>query len=364
MRRSWLGIGLIILGILALLIRWQSIPSQITQYFQDERIIDIQGDNPIPQVVDASLPSVVTIQIQRGSNGFNPFRPFSPMPDESQERNIASGFIVSTNGLIITNKHVVADMEATYNVVMDNGDIHPVAQIYRDPLNDLALIQVNIQGLPPLPLGRNSDLKLGQTVVAIGTPLGEFTNTVTSGIISGLERGIEATNPARGYVERLDNVIQTDAAINPGNSGGPLLDLQGRVVGVNTAIAAGGQNISFAIPVDVVRDLLTEFEVRGGSFSRPYIGVRYQMIDEEAARQQRIPEGAFIHEVLPQTPSERAGLLPGDVIIEFNDKAVANTAENNLTRLLAETAIGTIVPLVVWRDGESREYLITIDQAP
>jgi serine protease Do len=192
----------------------------------------------------------------------------------------------------------------------------------------------------------------------------EFTNTVTSGIISGLERGIEATNPARGYVERLDNVIQTDAAINPGNSGGPLLDLSGRVIGVNTAIAAGGQNISFAIPVDTVRDLLREFEVRGSSFARPYIGIRYQMIDAETARLQDYPEGAFIHEVLSDTPANQAGLLAGDIIVEFNRKPLQNSQDNNLTRVLAETDIGSSVDIRVWRNGSEFNTTINVAQAP
>jgi serine protease Do len=362
MKRKWFGILLVVVGVTALLLRYENLTSQITPFLQDQRIIDPGTDNPIPLVVEASLPAVVTIQMQTREG--SPLLPFSPFRGEPVERNIASGFIVASDGLVITNKHVVADMEATYRVVTDDGAVYPVTNIFRDPLNDIALIRIEATGLAPLPLGRSEELRLGQTVVAIGTPLGEFTNTVTSGIVSGLERGIEATNPARGYVERLDNVIQTDAAINPGNSGGPLLDLSGRVVGVNTAIAAGGQNIAFAIPVDVVRDLLTEFEVRGGSFARPFIGVRYQMVDGEMAARQRLPQGAYIHEVLPQTPAEAAGLEAGDIIIFFNNREVRNTQTNNLTRLLAETSIGETVPMVMWRDGNEMATQVTIAQAP
>jgi S1-C subfamily serine protease len=214
-----------------------------------------------------AIPSVVTVRISQTfsdySIEFDPFNPFSPfrrVPGKTYQttQNIGSGFVVKSEGIIITNKHVVADQNATYSVITNDKKEYPVTAIYRDPANDLALLKINATNLKPLPMGDSSNLKLGQTVLAIGTPLGQFTNTVTSGIISGLGRGITAGSRYEGYVEKLDNVIQTDAPINPGNSGGPLLNSSGEVIGINTAVASQGQNIGFAIPVNVIKTLLTE----------------------------------------------------------------------------------------------------------
>ena len=212
-----------------------------------------EEESAVITAIDTTIPSVVTIGITKTSNPqnifqfdpFNPFSPLNPAPQQSKkiEQNIGSGFIISEDGLIVTNKHVVADTEATYQVLTNNDKKYNVVKIYRDPLNDLAIIKIDVKDLKPLDLGDSSNLKLGQFVIAIGTPLGEFKNTVTQGIISGLGRGITAGSPFESYVERLDNVIQTDAAISPGNSGGPLIGLNGKAIGVNTAISQEGQNI-------------------------------------------------------------------------------------------------------------------------
>ncbi len=231
--------------------------------------------NPVPQqsavtdVIQKSLPSVVTVGIdkfvdnsQPDLNPFFPFLPALPSPEQQPrevKQNIGSGFIISGDGLIITNKHVVDDTAATYTVTTNDNKKYNVINIYRDPQRDLAILKINAANLTPLALGDSSRLKLGQTVIAIGTPLGEFQNTVTTGIISGLDRGITAGSPLEGSAEKLDNVIQIDAPINPGNSGGPLLDAQGQVIGINTAIVQGGQNLGFAIPVSVVRDSINTF---------------------------------------------------------------------------------------------------------
>src|SRR3989338_3721464 len=224
----------------------------------------VYEESVITKVVEESLPSVVTIGISKTTSTgdffeidpFNPFSPFRRIPgrERNVEQNIGSGFFISPDGLIITNKHVVQDSDADYRVLTNDNQEFEVAKIYRDPLNDLAILKINTSGLKPLKLGNSSKLKLGQLTIAIGTPLGEFQNTITSGIVSGLGRGITAGSPFEEYVEKLDNVIQTDAAINPGNSGGPLLNSNGEVIGVNTAIASEVQNIGFAIPVNVVKD--------------------------------------------------------------------------------------------------------------
>jgi serine protease Do len=173
------------------------------------------------------------------------------------EQNIGSGFIIDPTRLIVTNKHVVSDEEASYNVITKDGKKYEAQTIYRDTANDLAILKINGLGFRTMLLGNSTSLELGQTVFAIGTPLGEFTNTVTSGIISGLGRGVTAGSYFEGYVE---NVIQTDAAINPGNSGGPLVNEQGEVIGIKTAVSSEGQNIGFAIPVNVLEDLLNRYK--------------------------------------------------------------------------------------------------------
>lgn len=225
------------------------------------------NEETITESVNEALPSVVTIKISQTINRysiefdpFNPFSPFRRVPRGSSqsEQNIGSGFIVKANGIIVTNKHVVSDENASYSIITNDNKEYSVKQIYRDPSNDLAILQIDVSNLKPLKLGKSSNLKLGQTVIAIGTPLGEFTNTVTTGVISGLGRGITAGSVYEGYVEKLDDVIQTDAAINPGNSGGPLLNSSGEVIGINTAVAQQGQNIGFAIPVDVINNLLAK----------------------------------------------------------------------------------------------------------
>lgn len=230
-------------------------------------VVKTSANSQNANVVTAVLPSVVTIQINKVVTGysieydpFNPFRPFTGVPrTQRTESNIGSGFIVSDHGLVVTNKHVVADTQASYTVITNDGKKYPVKNIYRDGGNDIAILSIDAAGLPPLSLGDSSNLILGEPVYAIGTPLGEFTNTVTSGIISGLGRGITAGSRFEGFVEKLDNVIQTDAAINPGNSGGPLIDQSGQVIGINTAVSQEGQNIGFAIPVNVVKSVLSRY---------------------------------------------------------------------------------------------------------
>jgi serine protease Do len=212
-------------------------------------------------------------------------------------------------------------------------------------------------------LGDSNNLKLGQLVIAIGTPLGEFRNTVTSGIISGLGRGITAGSPFEGYVEKLDNVIQTDAAINPGNSGGPLLNSRGEVIGVNTAIAQEGQNIGFAIPSNVVKSLLEKFQKQGGNFERPFLGVRYQMIDKQTAILNEVVEGAYVIEVIEDSPAQKAGIEVEDIIIEFDGKKVKGDNDQNLAGLILEKKVGDTVSLKIWRNGEIKTLTATLTNA-
>jgi S1-C subfamily serine protease len=330
----------------------------------------VYEESVITKVVEEALPSVVTVGIKKvvSSGGYieiNPFNPFSPFQQipgkkEKVEQNIGSGFIISQDGLVITNKHVVSDSTADYQVLTYDKKKYDVLKIYRDPLNDLAILKINASNLKPLKLGDSNNLKLGQLVIAIGTPLGEFTNTVTQGIISGLGRGITAGSPFEGYVEKLDNVIQTDAAINPGNSGGPLLNSKGEVIGINTAIASEGQNIGFAIPVNVVKNLIEDFQKRGGSFDRPYIGIRYKMIDKQTAILNDVVEGAYVVEVLDNSPAQKAQIEVEDIIIEFDGKKVKGDDDQGLAKMILNKKVGDKVRLKIWREGKILEKELTL----
>ena len=321
--------------------------------------------------IDKSIPSVVTISIDKTTtvpssfeiDPFNPFSPFKQVPGKEQkiEQNIGSGFIVSADGLIITNKHVVSDTEATYKVLTNNHKTYTVEHISRDPLNDLAILKINTNNLIPIQLGDSSHLKLGQHVIAIGTPLGQFTNTVTSGIISGLGRGIDAGSPFEQFVERLDNVIQTAAAINPGNSGGALINLTGEAIGVNTAVSAQGQNIGFAIPINVVKDLLANFNKAGGTIERPFLGIRYQMITRENALTNEVPEGARVIEIISGSPAQNADLQPEDIIVEFEGQKIKAEYDKTIQKRLAAHKIGDRLSVKIWRDGKTIDKTITLE---
>ncbi len=340
------------------------------------KIVDqkvVYEESTIVTAVKNALPSVVTVSESQTTttpdtvqfDPSNPFNPFQTVPGQKQNvtQNIGSGFIISSDGLVITNKHVVADTNASYKILTNDKKTYLVQKIYRDPLNDLAILKINATGLKPLPLGDSNKIQLGQMAIAIGTPLGDFTNTVTQGIISGLGRGINAGSPYEGYVEKLDNVIQTDAAINPGNSGGPLLNSAGQAIGINTAIAQGGQNIGFAIPINVVKTLIDTFNKNGGSFEKPYIGVRYKMIDQQTALVNNVAEGAYVVQVLPGSPAEKAGIQTNDIIIEFDGQKVTGSDEQQLTKLILNKKPGQVVSLKVWRNKQVKTLTLTLGSA-
>lgn len=350
----------------------QNLP-QFPKQVEHQKVV--YEESVITKVVEESLPSVVTVGIIKTAtendyyqlDPFNPFTPFKQVPGKKKkiDENIGSGFIIGADGLIITNKHVVSDTEASYKILTNDNKKYDIQKIYRDPLNDLAILKVNLpaddQNLKPLPLGDSSTLKLGQMAIAIGTPLGEFRNTVTVGIISGLSRGITAGSPFEGYVEKLDNVIQTDAAISPGNSGGPLLNSKGQVIGINTAIAEGGQNIGFAIPVNVIKSLLENFKNKGGSFDRPYIGIRYKMIDKQTAVLNELVEGAYVIEVVPNSPAEKAGIQEEDIVIEFQGKKIKGDDDQGLAKSILERKIGEKIKLKIWRNKEIKEISLFLE---
>lgn len=374
----FLILGLIVLIIVAKKINFLSNLSNTptSPKLPIEKQTVVYEESVITKVVEEALPSVVTVGISTTTstgdvfqiNPFNPFLPFERIPGKTQkvEKNIGSGFIISTDGLIITNKHVVSNTEATYQVLTNDKKKYNVEKIYRDPLNDLSILKISLtslSSLKPLKLGDSSKLKLGQLVIAIGTPLGEFTNTVTSGIISGLGRGITAGSPFEGFVEKLDNVIQTDAAISLGNSGGPLLNSKGEVIGVNAAIAQEGQNIGFAIPVNVVKNLIDNFKKQGSSFEHPYIGVRYKLVDKQTAVVNKLVEGAYVVQIISGSPAEKAGIQEEDIIIEFDGKKIGGSDEQTLTKFIAEKKPGERVTFKIWRNKEIKNISVTLESA-
>src|SRR3990170_5726249 len=320
-------------------------------------------------VVEKVSPSVVTVSIQtpqRRILEFDPFSGFRSRVEGGQPQDIGTGFIVSENGTIITNKHVVSDTGAKYKVITSDNKEFEVKNISRDPSNDLAVLKIDPtassgQVLKPVKLGDSENLKVGQFVIAIGTALGEFRSTVTTGVVSGLGRGINAGSPFAGDVERLDNVIQTDAAINPGNSGGPLLNSSGQVIGVNTAVSASGQNIGFAIPINVVKEAVDNFN-RTGQFNRPFLGVRYRVLDQRTALMNEVPQGAFVQEVIADSPAKKGGIEEGDIITRLGGEKV-NGSEESLASIIAKHKVGDKVEVEVYREGETRKLTVTLEEA-
>jgi serine protease Do len=341
-----------------------------------EKIKVVTEESVTVDIVKKSGPSVVTIAEEitpddrRGAFNFGPFSIFG-VPEEEQDspsepQGIGSGFIIDKEGLVLTNKHVVSGVENNYQIVTSNDKKYNVERIYRDPLNDIAILKINPgqnpgTNLTPIELGDSAKLQVGQYVVAIGTALGEFRNTVTTGVISGLGRGITAGSPFEGYVERLDNVIQTDAAISPGNSGGPLLNSSGQVIGVNTAVSRSGQNIGFAIPINVIKDSLKNFN-ETGRFERPYLGVAYRLISRDVALLNDLPEGAYVQQVVEGSSADKAGILSGDIITELDGQKINENMQ--LSTFIAKKKVGDTIIITLFRDGETTDVRAILESAP
>lgn len=317
--------------------------------------------------LNPAVVNINTTQLIEGFGGFpSPFREGDPFeeffkrffgdifPPEYKQRSLGSGFIISRDGYIVTNNHVVENAQEIKITLMD-GKRFDGKIIGRDSKTDLALIKINPkEDLPAAKFGDSEKLEVGDWVMAIGNPFG-LGHTVTAGIVSAKGRIIGA-GP-------YDDFIQTDASINPGNSGGPLFNLSGEVVGVNTAILGGAQGIGFATPINLAKEVISQLKEKGGVI-RGWIGVSAQRLTPEIARSFNLKEtnGALISEVAPQGPADRAGLMRGDIILEFDGKEVKQVED--LPRIVAATPVGKTVKVKVLRDGEIKTFSIAIERSP
>lgn len=303
----------------------------------------------IPQIVKEAQKGVVSIAISdyEFEQGKGPVEITS---------KIGTGFLIDKKGLIVTNRHVVSQEDVMYTVITWDNKSYPVKKIVRDPINDIAFVFIDVDSknnnLKELPLGDSSKLLVGQTVIAIGTPLGEFPGSVTVGVISGLGRTVEVGSSFLGVVKKYENVIQTDAAINPGNSGGPLLNLGGEVIGVNFAKTNGADNISFALPINLVKQRLAEYK-KYKRLPQPFLGVAYTYISPIEAKIYDLVPGAFVTRVVPDSPAAKAGIKPKDIIVELGNEKV----DANLAALLYKHSVGDEIKIKVARrkaDGKFR----------
>lgn len=323
----------------------------------------LQESSVIIDVAETISPSVVSIQTT-GEERFDIFgRRFQ------QTTGSGTGVILSKDGLVLTNKHVVADSSAIA-VYTEDGSEYEAEIIDSDPFNDLAYIRLKgASDLVPAELGDSDQVVVGQKVIAIGNALGEFDNTVTSGIISGNGRPVTAGDSATGDTDSLQDLFQTDAAINPGNSGGPLVNIEGQVIGLNTAVADGAENIGFAIPINQAKSGIESIE-RTGRLVKPYLGVSFVMLNKSIAETRNLPveQGAYIfadlnsQAVLPDSPAAKAGLRDGDIIIKINEHELGDG--KSLSTIINRYMPGEAVTLTIRRGDETTELQTVLEEVP
>lgn len=350
----------------------------------------VDYEQAVISAVKKVSPSVVSITISKNVPIIEecPYNPFSDLPPDIQrffgnqffefytpcpkgeklkEVGWGTGFIISEDGLILTNKHVVLDVGASYTVLTNDGKKYNAKILARDPIQDLAILKIEGKNFKPVDLGNSDELELGQSVIAIGNALGEFRNTVSVGVVSGLARTVTAGGG--GFEETIHDVIQTDAAINPGNSGGPLINLRGEVIGINTAMASGAENIGFAIPINKAKRAINSIKSKG-KIEAPFLGVRYLIINSEIAKERKLPVdyGALIEgdgknpAVVPNSPASRAGIQKGDIILEINGQKI--NENNTLAAIISRYSPGDWVNLKILREGREINISLQIGQYP
>lgn len=333
----------------------------------------------IKKAVKAALPAVVSIAVTKDMeeiashlpHEFYHLRPeeqevvrqrLREAPrDESGRVKVGggSGFIVDSSGIILTNKHVIADKQAVYTVIGSDGKRHETQILAVDPISDVAILKIDAKNLPVIKLGTARGVELGESVVAIGNALGEFQNTISVGVVSGLSRLITAMTDMSGQQERLRGLIQTDAAINPGNSGGPLVNLDGEAIAINTAVVFGAQNIGFAIPIDRASRDLEEIK-KYGRIRHPFLGIRYMILNPAIKERFNVPldygaliinEGAPLDAaVIAGSAAEKAGFQEYDILLSCDKKKI--TEDETLEDMISTHEIGETLEFEVMRFGE------------
>ena len=339
-----------------------------------------QEKSPIVKIAKRVCPAVITIVVSKDLPKIKGFY-FFPFGDQSfiipqikkgkkEKTKIGggSGFIVSPTGYVITSNHVVADPKADYTVILEPKKKYPAKVLSRDSLIDIAILKIEGKNFPYIELGDSNKIELGETVIAIGNPLGEFHDTISAGIISGLSRFVTAYSGFSQKVTRLKGLIQTDAAINPGNSGGPLVDMKGKVIGVNTAMVFGAENLGFAIPINYAKKDLEEV-MKYGKIRQPFLGVKYIILNKELAEQNKLPVdyGAFIvrerlgeSAVLKNSSAEKAGIKEFDIILEVNGEKI--TEKNSLGDVLQRYGIGEKIRLTILRQGKKITLWVKLEE--
>jgi len=336
--------------------------------------------SPIVEIAKRACPAVITIVISKDLpkiDGFYYF-PFGEqklmvprLKEKIKEKTKiggGSGFIVSEDGYVLTSNHVVADQEADYVVILEPTKKYPAKIVSRDPISDIAILKLNAKKLPYLKLGDSNKIELGEEVVAIGNALGEFHDTLSSGIISGMSRVITAFSGLTDRIAQLQGLIQTDAAINPGNSGGPLVNMEGEAIGINTAMVMGAQNIGFAIPINYAKKDLEEVR-KYGKIKRPFLGIRYIVLNKEIAEAHKLPVnyGALIvrqafgeDAVVKKSAAEKAGLQEYDIILEINGEKI--TEKNPLANILQKYKINQVIALKVLRNKKEISLKVKLEE--
>jgi serine protease Do len=334
-----------------------------------QQIISTEAD-AIAEAAKTTSESVVSIDVTSQALTQN----FFGYAEEVERASAGTGVILSTEGVIVTNKHVVPTGTSEVSVTLFDGTILDAEVVARDPRNDIAFIKITDRkgkSLKAAVLGDSTDLKVGEKVIAIGNALGEFQNTVTSGIISGYGRDITAGDGSGS--EALTNLIQTDAAINMGNSGGPLVNLSGEVIGINTAItgSSSGQSLGFAIPVNDIKAQITSV-LEKGKIERPYLGVRYRNVSERLAYIYNLPvaSGAYLmpseegaeDTIIKDSPADKAGLKEKDIILKINEDEISES--NSLAAIIGKYKVGEQVNLSVRRGNDTINLTATLEVAP
>jgi S1-C subfamily serine protease len=330
--------------------------------------------SPIIEIAKKICPAVITViaskDLPKAENLYS--FPFSEKGKKNKVEKTqiggGSGFIVSENGYVLTSNHVVSDTLAEYTVILDQKHKYPAKVLSRNPINDTAVLKIEGERFPYLEMADSNKIELGEEVVAVGNALGEFTDTLSAGIVSGLSRFITAFGGMDHQMQNLRGLIQTDAAINPGNSGGPLVNMEGKVIGINTAMIAGAQNIGFAIPINYAKKDLDEVK-KYGKIIMPFLGIKYVLISKEMSEANKLPvnDGALVvREALGESPviksscADEAGVKEWDIILECNNEKI--TAKNPLANILQKCKIGEQTNLKILRDKKEINLKVKLEE--